>query len=450
MADEVRQGTGQDDGARPFRPGAAWRDGKLYEFDHWGVTVLRPWPRPAAWRRTRTRPWKGKRPRIHLSRPGDPLLLAELIPADAARQAFEDAIPEPIRVAVARFEDRHWHLLSMVGRCDGALDLLHSTPALAYGLASNWVFHRPAVQRPMRAARSLLKRKQTEILAWLGFPGTKAVRNILRKLTYEAIVVGRLLYLRRCLHDLECRKLLAHLPVIGPGTIRVVSDEPLRRAMAPSALAGLARNDQLMTGVANAYTLRDTLRMAESLGQDRTLRFTTLEQMLEVHDMMVERTNRAYEERLVTEGHPDLRTFARPPVPGTDDIVPLDDERKLIEEGLAQHHCIASYAEEVAEGDAYVYRMLRPERATVLLRRGRGAWYVAEVRGPHNREPMPATQDVLDRWLSEAEEWEWLRRYVEVLKEGDRTPRVAKTARQLGLPLPGGDAAPQPRLLALA
>lgn len=46
---------------KPFRPGWEFKDGKLYAFSRNDVVVLRGWPAPAAWRRTRCRPWRHTR-----------------------------------------------------------------------------------------------------------------------------------------------------------------------------------------------------------------------------------------------------------------------------------------------------------------------------------------------------------------------------------------------------
>lgn len=420
---------------RPFRPGTHFRNGKLYLFDHHGVTVVRPWPRPAAWRRTRTKPWRGRRPRIHLRGSHEPVQMAQWNPEDRAWQAFEEAIPVHVRDVIARFPDRHFHLLSLIARCPGALDLASNTPALAYALASNWVFHRPGVQRPLRSARTLLRRRQTDILHWLGFPPTRAARNILRKLTFEATTVDRLLYLRSCLFDPRCCKLLSHLPSIGPGTVRVVSDDFLRSALAPSALDELARSDRGKRGWELAYQLRDTLRVAEMLPDPPTLRFPTLQRLFATHDDLVDRFNEGADRWLADRESGDLRSFGPPPLPGTDDLVPLDDERKLVEEGQQMKHCIASYASDVETGDAYVYRLLRPQRATVLLRRDDGDWCVAEALGPRNRQISTEAWEVLERWMDQAEELAWLKVYVEGLRESHGSPVEPARVEQMGLAL---------------
>ena len=49
-------------------------------------------------------------------------------------------IPPHVRSAVEVFQTRQWHLLAMAARCPMAVELLQSNPALAFALASCWLF----------------------------------------------------------------------------------------------------------------------------------------------------------------------------------------------------------------------------------------------------------------------------------------------------------------------
>ena len=73
-----------------------------------------------------------------------------------ARTAFVNMIPEEVRLELLRYSNRKWHLMSILARCPGAMDLSRSNPALLFALASNWAFHRPSVKQPIRAARGLV------------------------------------------------------------------------------------------------------------------------------------------------------------------------------------------------------------------------------------------------------------------------------------------------------
>jgi hypothetical protein len=56
-------------------------------------------------------------------------------------------------------------------------------------------------------ARLLLARRQRDVLAWLRFPATDAVRRIVRKVDRDALSVRRLVGLRERIGDDDCQRL---------------------------------------------------------------------------------------------------------------------------------------------------------------------------------------------------------------------------------------------------
>lgn len=62
-------------------------------------------------------------------------------------------------------------------------------------------------------------------------------------------------------------------------------------------------------------------------------------------------------------------------------------------------NCAISYAIHVSSGTHYLYRMHRPERATVLLVRNSNAWYPAQVKTFKNGDPNPETIGAIEKWL---------------------------------------------------
>ena len=94
-------------------------------------------------------------------------------------------------------------------------------------------------------------------------------------------------------------------------------------------------------------------------------------------------------------------SFLEPPVPGTEDIVPLTDAGQLLEEGRAQRNCVGGYASRVAGGKVFVYRVLKPERATLSLRLGAdGGWEIEQLLRACNQPVSPATTIAVLRWLA--------------------------------------------------
>jgi hypothetical protein len=390
---------------RPFRLGTAFKHGKLYEFDKYGVTVIRFWPEPAAWRKTRTRPWRHVRPAIDLNEADDAFwearindndpddwVKASIIRSKACSQTAMGKIPREVLDLASQFSKRQWHMLSFLARCGpAAADLTRSNPALAWALASNWVFHRPAVSQPMRAARSLVRCKQREILEWLGFPGTESARKTLAKISPAALNILPIFSVRRHLLDPAAAKILRHVPLITATVYRLL-DPQLRPYAAPALFEEAARIYAPVP--AWAYELRDTLRMSAQLYPGRPLPiFQSAQQVIARHNELIERIND--ENMLLMEE----RTLPDPPLPGTEVIIPLTTTAALMVEGKHQCNCVGSYIQQVLAENVYIYRVLAPERATLSIVRRQDKWEMGEIKGYANTEVSKQTLDAVRAWV---------------------------------------------------
>ena len=99
-------------------------------------------------------------------------------------------------------------------------------------------------------------------------------------------------------------------------------------------------------------------------------------------------------------GHPATHSFPRPPIPGTEDIIPLSNSEQLMEEGRNQVHCAPVYATLIRGGGIYIYKVLAPERATLSITKGAGGcWRIREIRGKNNAAVQPETVRHVQAWL---------------------------------------------------
>jgi len=88
-------------------------------------------------------------------------------------------------------------------------------------------------------------------------------------------------------------------------------------------------------------------------------------------------------------------------VPETDDILAITSEAELDKEGRAQNNCVGGYAFVVKTGGYYVYRVLKPQRATLAIIRGPdGCWRRGDLKLHANAAPHPSTARHVDHWLS--------------------------------------------------
>jgi hypothetical protein len=154
-----------------------------------------------------------------------------------------------------------------------------------------------------------------------------------------------------------------------------------------------------------AQWLTDTLRMADRLGCRHQLGVVrSRSHLLQVHDAVLHSysTRRAALGERRETGELEVRESPHSPPPaGTAAIRPLTTPEALQEEGRTMRHCIASYDRRVRRQGVFVYRVLRPERATLSIRWdwARGGWTIDQLRGPGNRPVQSATERAVLHWL---------------------------------------------------
>ena len=396
----------------PFHAGAAYRDGKLYEFTRDCVIVMKGWPTMRAWQWTGTYdcPWRHVRPRLkrislremghmenpdlHLPEPNGQMLFpfAYSYTAIRAYQAFWWGVPEPYRHLVMPFRDRRWHMLALLARCPGAEDLTVGNPALAFCLASNWAFHAPIASHPLRAARSLVYKKQRRIQEWLGFPGTEAMRQLLRRIPRESLTVEFLTCLRRAVQSPDVSRRLGFMERITQDAFRLVATPDITPYVAFSLLEEVSQVRVPDAGPMTAFRIQDMLHMSAELRR-KLPRLRSIDQVNQLHEDLVFDFNL---QREAADGAP----LPPPPLPGkAGEIEPLETCQDLALEGRLLQHCVGSYAHAVRCGQTYVYRMLKSERATLAIAFGRGGWRLRDIRGRRNADVRPETLKAALDWL---------------------------------------------------
>lgn len=351
--------------------------------------LLLPWPALKAMRRSGPgAPWRPARPRLDIR--------ARVAEPELAR--YLEGLPPGVVETVERFPDRHWELMIFVARCGmPALDLLQANPALGYMLANNREFRRVHKTEPMVSARLLLapRRRQRDVLEWLGFPPTETVRRVLRKIDYDALDVGALRALRAHMGDDRCRQRLSHLPRITRPLLKMAGEGALP-SLAPALLRQLLEG-RLPRGSTLPRVVSDTIRMWRVAHPGVPLPvFLSVRRLREVHDELAATVDWA----ALAKRSPG---FPVPPLPGTGAIVPLDTAQLLCEEGELQHNCVGSYVTRVRRRQLYIYRVIEPSRATLSIVRRDGRWRIDQLKGPRN-SPVPAeTRKTVQAWLRDAQ-----------------------------------------------
>ncbi len=386
--------------------GEAYKNGKLYCFEPRRLIVARPWPDLRAWVKTPCRPWRPTcmaADRLIMSqltasaREPDPIsqgCSAELRTGQMAQldwpgylalrgqRAFAQFfchIPGEVRFEAMRFLERRWQLLNLFSRCPGGIELSRANPALAFALANNRAFHRPAVQRPFRSARCLLPRSQRDILDWLGFPPTEPARRILRKLAPQALTVPRLWAFRARLTDPAFLKLVSHLPILHAGHLQVLLQPRYGALATPPFLHHLTDHDVDMPWKdLIAIPLWEAVRTCDVLGVPFIL--PPLRSLKALHDHL-------HSMRRHLSGL-SLASIPTPPFMGSRGIEPLLTTADLVREGMEMKNCSASRFSSVLLGLEVMYRVTEPIRATMSIAMTQDGYALKQVAGPCNT-PVP-------------------------------------------------------------
>jgi hypothetical protein len=332
----------------------------------------------------------------------------------AFRQAWA-AIPDTARAAIlsAGYPDRHWHVWSMVARCDGALDLVGNNAPLAYCLASGNAFRgKERVERPLRSVRRLLRRPQTESLRWLSMPPTRSARDVLRKAKGHDL--RDFFTLRSLLWRPESMKIMAHLPALSRGVTRVLADD-LAPFVGHGLLLDLA-NRPAENPFDVARLMHDTLLMAEAQrpglvhpGNPNRLCFRSWAGLQAVHDELAE--------RLARRGDPALSRLVMPPWPyalpsPTHElrVRHLDTGADFFALSRRLHNCLSSYPRRVweAAGRWHVFSVEAPEEAGLLIEiADDGEPFIVEARKACNLPIGSATEMKIASWLYHCKQQAW-------------------------------------------
>jgi len=394
------------------RPGFRFSHGQLCITTALEEMRLGTWPLlEATRRRTGESKWSRFVPAFRLLSPKHDLLAIEPGPSDVlgngvdpllekhqAFRLFRQSLPPRLAQAAERFPARQWAVLRMVQEREVAADLLEQNSALGFCTA-NLARFRKLFGNLGKQAAELSCRPQRDILGWLGFPGTQAWVNIFGKILPESVTVERVEALRDVAGDSEVAKRLAHLPTINTGVLELAGRPHLLGLLTPALLAEIASSEEEQLRGMAVHLLADLVDTLRRMNEQP--RFGSVRTLAELRERG-QTIDAAYQRHMLMREQVWLKLkFPPPPVPGTNDIVPLTEPHQLGEEGREQRNCVGGYCERVAAGKVFIYRVLKPERATLSLQpAANGEWGIDQLLRACNQPVSPKTLRAVRTWLA--------------------------------------------------
>lgn len=384
-------------------------------------SVLLGHPQPMAWRKTNENPvWQNYCPKISIPKDDIGSFIHRLATPDEkdgqlllpfflnnrrdkirrttiAWLNWCATIPEQFRALISSFPNCHWRLLCLISNYGkAAIDLTINNPALAYAVASHDIFRQNFGRSPW-SVRDMLSPgiNQRDILEWLGFCRSEATRKALRKIVHRSIRIPELLIIRHSMKQPGIIKTLSHLKCINAGVIRITIAPKLSFCVKPSLLEEVSnmRNEDENPRVASL--LRESLKFFSRL-YPKGIKFPVIRRLSKLYEL-----HKSLAEDHIKHHFNAKIQFPPPPVQGIETVVPITSTLELMQEGYIQNNCVADYlALVVAEKKYYAYRVLAPERCTLMLKKDGNTWKPLELKCRRNRPASKETSVAINQWLS--------------------------------------------------
>ena len=398
-----------------------FRKGAMYISDEKGQIHVRVWPDPASHTRLWHNKWKPYSPEFRLISPKTstrrqckrdnasqlsldldcettvPNIVSAPGNKNRALLALCTTVPEAVANSVEAFRNHQWHLIRFAYHMgDFAMDLLLSNPVLAFLLANHNVYAQ-MISEPeqVNKARRIAGLKQREILKRLKYPDSKAMVNMVNKLRPESVNPDNMEALRLCVTDDAVARQLARIETINAGVLGIITSDKLAGVFNGRLLREVSTIPKEHYYPFAMRTLEEVCYMCR-VGRPRREPpvFSSLKRLEAFHDEISESFVRVSSHKL------RYCRIPKPPIPGTDTIVPLNTPLRIQKEGAEQHNCVASYAPRMEKGGIYVYKVLAPERATLeIVRDAGGTWRMGQLLKDHNHPVSTETTIAVDAWL---------------------------------------------------
>ena len=308
---------------------------------------------------------------------------------DPAVLTWKQGFPADVLEALEAMPSHKAHLAEYASKSSSIKDLLLSNPILLWGLCEYGFLDDISVDE----IEELTRLKQRDLAKHLKLEGTQQQVRLLKRMSGVSRTKDELRsYIRSLKHQQVCRYLSHAKGELG-AELRLLTKHPWLASCPARALIPLLSNQEHWT------TFRDILRMTDDITELQQCITTNALNCL--HDRLVVELNQWRGRELIRDEYGQPVALPEPPLPATDNIIPITSQAELVEEGQEMHHCIASHLKSVVDGKFAVYRMMAPERLTIeVLVMGGGQLVLREVRGKCNCLPSDASSTIIEAWFS--------------------------------------------------
>jgi hypothetical protein len=244
-----------------------------------------------------------------------------------------------------------------------------------------------------------------EILGRLGFPATKSAVKIMKKIVVKDICPLDFDILQDLFSFPESVKHLQHLPSICSNAINCLLLDIGTNYLSFSVFNEIGNRqdaDHIMTLLSHLeYMSWETNVTIDNL--------KSCDAIINLYDELVDLAPSLPE--IIKFQNNDKYIFPKPPIetPASTQrdnihIEYICTPKGLSKEGSIQKNCTFSYINEVKSGSAAIYRVFKPERATLMLRNINDVWTITQFLAKGNRPVQRETRFAIGAYLSRQQE----------------------------------------------
>ena len=308
---------------------------------------------------------------------------------DPAILTWKGSFPTDVLLALEAMPSHKALLAEYASKSNSVRDLLLSNPTLLWGLCEYGFM----IDLTLDEIGELTRLKQRKLARYLKLEGTQQQIRLLKRLSGVSRTKDELRSYIRLLKYREVCNYLSHATGELDAELHLLTKHPWLASCPARALIPLLSDQE------HWITFRDILRMTDDITELQQC--TTINALNRLHDRLVVELNQRRGRDLVRDEYGQPVPLPEPPLPATDNIIPITSQAELVEEGQEMHHCIASHLKSVVDGKFAVYRMMAPERLTIEgVVMGGGQLVLREVRGKCNRLPSDASSTIIEAWFS--------------------------------------------------
>jgi len=275
-------------------------------------------------------------------------------------QEWYSAIPEKVRSLIVKYRHIDFAILYLTSHYRYAYELFISHPTLF------WLVMCEAKQNTWTEEKlmTVIGLPRKKVMEECGLPATQAAVTLLTKFNFERYDITALSIIKK-VFELKAYQKINHHQQINLMLAKLIVRHPV--LVRPTFIHKL-EDDEWNSHLSN--TLNDVFRLAEQLETrniiDDIAGCISNSELIALHDHLASLLN----QRLAKQAYLKKYNvdYPEPPIVGNDNIIPIINGEELLQEGIDQKNCVASYHDDISTGHYFVYKVLSPERATLGLK----------------------------------------------------------------------------------